>query len=691
MSTKELAPEEIIALLQEAPGEGLVLEGVQARLELPRTQRPALRRMLKRMAGEGQLVRSGRVYRLPRAEEPRSGTFRAKARGGGVVLPDGGGPAIHVREARAGGALDLDRVLVRVISDSRLVPQGAVVALLGRERRIVAGTIERRGGCPWLLPDDARLPELLPVVPGEEKGATTGQAVVAEPVTEAGLTRVRVIEVLGSPGGAGVEEAKLIHLFGLRQEMPAAVLAEAEALPAGIDAAEASARWDLRGTPLVTIDPADARDFDDAVAVSEAEGGGFVLTVAIADVSHYVRTGSAIDQEARERGCSVYLPGRVLPMLPRRLANELCSLTPGEDRLAYAVQLRLDAGGAVQAARIEPAIIRSRARLTYEGVAAVLDGAPLPGDPANAHADGLFLLARLGRILLQRRLAGGAFDLELAEAHAVWDPAAGRVVDVEQRQRNWAHRLVEEAMLAANRAVGARLLELGRPALWRVHEPPDPEDVAEVVELARLLFPGSRPPFDLSGLLRWAQRQPAGDAVGEVLAHRVLRAMKQARYSEADLGHFGLGTRGYLHFTSPIRRYPDLVVHRLLRGSSPDHGLPLAALASQCSQRERAAMAAEQAALQLHGTLLLEERLGETLRGTITGISRGGLFVQLERPCVQGMVLVASLPPDHYEVAPTGHLAVGRRTGTTFRLGDRLDVVVDACYPQRRHVDLRLA
>ncbi|MBM4318857.1 MAG: VacB/RNase II family 3'-5' exoribonuclease, partial [Deltaproteobacteria bacterium] len=566
-----------------------------------------------------------------------------------------------------------------------------------RERSRIAGTVERRGGSHWLLPDDPHLPELMPIIPGEHGEAVSGQAVVAEPLTESGLTRVRVVEVLGQPGEPEVEEAKLAHLFGLRQHFSAEALAEAAALQDGAGKGEAlggEERLDLRGCPLVTIDPPDARDFDDALAIAELADGGFSLTVAIADVAHYVAPGSVIDQEAKERGCSVYFPGRVIPMLPAALSGDLCSLKPGAERLAVAVQLRFAADGTQHAARIEPALVRSRARLTYDGVAALLAGQPLPRDPANEHAEQLRQLERLARLLLRHRVAGGALDLDIPEARAVWDAQVQQVVDIERCRRTWAHRLVEEMMLAANRAVGARLQQLGRPAPWRIHEPPDPADLAEVAALAEALLPVSgRPaavPGEISGMLRWVRQHLGSGPGAEVLAQRLLRAMKQARYSAVDVGHFALAARGYLHFTSPIRRYPDLIVHRLLRGEAPEPA-SLAQLAEHCSRRERAAMAAEQAALQLHGTLLLQEMVGEPLPGTITGIGRGGLFVQLERPFVQGMVLAGNLPDDRYDVAPLGHLAVGRRTGQTFRLGDRLQVIVDAVSPLRRHVDLRLA
>jgi len=683
----------VLDLFAEHPEGALLLEAIQSRLGLPRPLRPQLRRFLKDLVQEGVLLRSGRLFRLPAQPATIRGLYRGSYGGGGLVVPDDGGPAIQIRPQRAGGALDRDQVLVQLLGEKRnTTPFGTIVSILARERRLVAGTFERRKGVAWLLPDDPHLPDLLPVVPGAEGEAVSGQAVIAEPISEEGFTRVRVVEVLGEPGTAKVEEAKLVHLFGLHEDFSAAALAEAAALPAEPPAAGREEREDLA---FVTIDPSDARDFDDALCLVPAPGGGYHLWVAIADVAAYVRPGSALDQEAASRGCSVYLPGRVVPMLPPRLSGDLCSLKPGERRLALVVELVFDAQGVRQGRRIFPAVIRSRARLTYEEVAAVLDGSPRSGEPAAEQDAQLRLLEELARLLYARRVAAGALDLELPEARAVYLPEVARVVDIARRQRTWAHRLVEEMMIAANCAVGEELTAREQPTLWRVHEPPDPEELRQLAALADALRPGSKPPAaggpapvpSLRALLRRFEATP----LQELFSQRLLRTLKQARYRTEDIGHFGLGrSSGYLHFTSPIRRYPDLLVHRQLHGQAIP--LPeLDELANQCSARERAAMTAEQAGLALHAALLLEGRVGERFAGTVAGITRAGLFIQLDSPYVQGLLPLASLADDYYEVAELGHELVGRSRGRSYRLGDRIRVAIASASPARRQIDLRLA
>jgi ribonuclease R len=498
--------------------------------------------------------------------------------------------------------------------------------------------------------------------------------------------RTRVMARLGRVGDPDLDFAALCDAHGLPKSFPPAVLRELEEVERRGDAA--AERLDLGHVPFVTIDPARARDHDDAV-FAERRGAGFRLHVAIADVSAFVPESGALDREARRRGNSVYLPDRVVPMLPERLSGDLCSLRPGEERLALAVELAIDADGTTRRLAVAPARIRSRAKLSYAEAAAAMEGAAAP---SGEWSDSLDALAALAAVLRQRRIAEGSLDLELAEAEPVVD-ARGRVRAIERAQRTVAHRAIEEAMLAANRAIAELLVEARWPTLHRVHEPPDPAELAELEPvLASLgLWPGRmrRPPEagDLPGLVE-ASRERADAGVVHAL---LVRAMKQARYADEPLGHFALAFERYLHFTSPIRRYADLVVHRavkaaLERGRPPR--APLDALADHLSRREREAAQAEYQALDWKRAALLLPRIGERFEGRVTGIAPVGLFVRLDAVHGDGLLPLRSLPRGARLDLRHSVLVLGReRIG----LGDRVDVRLAGVDPARGRFALALA
>jgi len=498
--------------------------------------------------------------------------------------------------------------------------------------------------------------------------------------------RVRPGPRLGRIGDPDLDFAALCEAHGLPRRFPAACLRELEALSEPV--APDPGRLDLRVLPFVTIDPVRARDHDDAV-FAERAADGFRLHVAIADVSHFVPAGSALDREARARGNSIYLPDRVIPMLPERLSGELCSLRPDQDRLALAVEIRVDAEGEPHRVRIAPAWIRSRARLAYEVAAAQMEGGRDAEAPVLAS---LRSLAAAAERLRARRVARGSLDLDLAEAEPQVDPD-GRVIAIGRAPRTIAHRAIEEAMLAANRVVASLLVEAGWPTLHRVHEPPDPRELAglEPVLASLGLWPGrmrrAPGPADLPGLVAAARERGAPAAVHALL----VRAMRQARYADAPLGHFALGFAHYLHFTSPIRRYADLVVHRAVKawlaGERPPRA-DLAALAEHVSRRERAAAEAEFQALDWKRAALLLPRVGERFEGRVSAVAAPGLFVTLEAVCGDGLVPARALPPDaHLDLRRMG-VSVGRER---IRLGDAVAVRLAAVDPARGRFRLALA
>jgi ribonuclease R len=497
--------------------------------------------------------------------------------------------------------------------------------------------------------------------------------------------RVQVGPKLGRVGDPDLDFAALVEAHGLPKAFPPAVLRELERIDGGAE--DELERVDLRGVPFVTIDPLRARDHDDAV-FAERRGPGFRLHVAIADVSAFVPEGGALDREARRRGNSVYLPDRVVPMLPERLSGDLCSLRPGEERLALAVELAIGADGSLRRLGVVPARIRSRAKLAYEEAAAALEG------DGAAHAEcseSLAALAALAGVLRERRIAEGSLDLELAEASPVVD-AHGRVRAIERAPRTIAHRAIEEAMLAANRAIADLLVEARWPALHRVHEPPDPGELAELEPvLASLgLWPGRmrRAPTaeDLPALVEEARERADAGVVHSLL----VRAMKQARYAEEPLGHFALAFERYLHFTSPIRRYADLVVHRavkgVLAGRRPPRA-PLAQLAEHLSRREREAAQAEYQALDWKRAALLLPRVGERFEGRVSGMAPVGLFVTLEAVHGDGLLPLRTLPRTARLDLRRAVLTLGRER---IRLGDRIEVRLASVDPARGRFALAL-
>jgi ribonuclease R len=497
--------------------------------------------------------------------------------------------------------------------------------------------------------------------------------------------RVHVERRLGRVGDPELDFAALCDAYHLPREFPPAVVREAEAAGRAEDDAE---RLDLRALPFVTIDPLRARDHDDAV-FAERRGGGFGLWVAIADVSHYVPAGSALDREARKRGNSVYLPERVVPMLPERLSADLCSLRPEEERLALAVELQIDADGEVHRQRVAAARIRSRAKLAYEEAAALMEGRT---NAAPERLDSLHALAGLAAILRARRVAEGSLDLELAEPEPALD-ARGRVTAIAPAARTIAHRAIEESMLAANRAIASWLVDGRIHTLHRVHEPPDPAELAELepVLAALGLWPGRmrRPPAasDLPELVELSR----GRADARVVHGLIVRALRQAQYADEPLGHFALAFERYLHFTSPIRRYADLVVHRAVKarlaGGRPPRAA-LADLAEHLSERERAAAKAEYQALDWKRAALLLPRVGEVFDGRVSTIAPVGLFVTVDAVMGDGLLPARSLPPHARLDLRHAAVTIGRER---IRLGDALRVRLTGVDPARGRFRLALA
>lgn len=663
-------------------------------------------------AGSTQAGRRGGAPRRPPAKQTVVGVLRRRPQGFGFVLPlDGASDDVFLPPGEGRAAMDGDVVRVEIVRGRDGRPAGRFVEVAERRRRFVVGIFRRRGKATFVEPSDRGIAEPLPVAdagpmpPGAERarpqqGPPDGQLVkvrIVHPPTQARGPRGEVVEVLGGPDDPGRAVLEAAYRGGFADEFPKAVLAEAERVPERVRAEDRRARRDLTALGLVTIDGEDARDFDDAVFV-ERVPAGYRLVVAIADVAHYVRPDTALDAEATARGTSVYFPNAVLPMLPERLSNGTCSLRPNEDRLCLVADLVLDRSAKMLEAELYEAVMRSRARCTYTAVATLLAGEKVPA--LEALRGDFAVAGELARKLTAMRRERGAIDFDLPEAHVeIGDD--GRPLRIARRERNDAHRLVEEFMLAANEAVARYFSARGLPTVYRVHAEPDPEKLQAFARLAAAhgfeLGPGGE--VDGKALNEFLGRI-AGQPEQRALNHLLLRSMMQAIYSAENVGHFGLAASHYLHFTSPIRRYPDLMVHRLLkqhwaRGGRPNppreqeaEAAALAAISQRSSERERAAMEAERDVDAYLAALLMQERVGERFEGVVAGATDFGVFVELHDPFVTGLVRAEAIGQGWRFDEERRRLVF--RDGRSFGIGDPLTVVAAGVNLERRQIDFDL-
>jgi ribonuclease R len=674
-----------------------------ARLSRPEQQRaPAV---IEAMERRGDLVRTaGDRWTVPARLDLVAGRLQVNRGGFGFVRPDApDADDVYVAGKHLRPALHGDRVLVKVERRHRRGrhegrAQGVVDRVLERGTRRVVGVLRHGRTVFVLVPQDERLATVPIVVrPDGTGGARDGELVVGEIVrfpTRRDDAEARVVAVLGDPADPRVETEAVIHAHGLPTEFSAEVEAAARRVPQAVPPAALAGRLDLRALPIVTIDGENARDFDDAILVERA-GDGYRLTVAVADVAAYVKADGPLDREARARGTSVYFPDRVIPMLPEALSNGICSLRPGEDRLVKVVRLDVGPKGTVRAAHFADGVIRSAARLTYTQVRqALVDRDAAVRAELGPLVGPLEVAAELAEKLTARRRTRGAIDFDLPEAEIVLD-LRGRPENIVRAERSIANRLIEELMLAANEAVARELSRRKVPSLHRVHEAPAPEAVEELARWLegfglRLARRGERAdPAAFAAVIEKIAGRPEERLVNTVL----LRSMQQARYSAVPAGHFGLATEHYTHFTSPIRRYPDLVVHRLLdtifRGAGTVPA-DLGAIAEETSRRERVALEAEREIVQLKKIQYMQDKVGTKWDGFVSGVAPFGLFVELRDVFVEGLVHVTTLGDDFYELVEAQHLLRGRRTRRSFRVGDPVRVSVAGVSLERRQIDFVL-
>lgn len=669
-------------------------------LDVADHEQGVFQRRLNAMERDANVMKNRRGdYILPEKASLLAGRVQGHAEGFGFFVPDAGGGDVFLPPRQMEKTMHGDRVLVRVVgTDQRGRPEGVVVEVTERGRQTLVGRVVIEHGVVFVVPEDKRIALQIMVPPEKEasvegkktrKGEKSridrlklkaGQVVVAEitePPTRYTKAVGKIVEVLGEYADPGMEIEIALRKYDLPFEFSTHTLAETKALPAVVGTADFAGREDLRDLALVTIDGETAKDFDDAV-YCEKNGRGWRLVVAIADVSHYVRPGSALDKDAYERGNSVYFPRRVIPMLPEKLSNGLCSLNPEVDRLAMVCDMSISATGVIKAYRFYPAVFRSQARLTYNQVWRWLSGEETPEDEKHiAVQPNLLALYKLFKILLKARHVRGAIDFETVETMMVFDEH-GKIDKVVPVVRNDAHRLIEESMLAANVCASDFLNKNEQSCLYRIHEGPTPEKLEVLREFLRefgLDLSGGDTPTatDYAKLVEKIKGRPEAALLQTV----TLRSLRQAMYSPDNVGHFGLSYEAYTHFTSPIRRYPDLLVHRSIKAVlAKGRYAPgdWTAIGLHCSATERRADEATRDVENWLKCYFMKEHIGEAFSGVISSVVPFGIFVALDDVFIEGLVHVSELGADYYNFDKVKHEMLGQRTGKRFRLGDRLRV-----------------
>ena len=645
--------------------------------------------------------------------ETREGFLSVTPRGAGFVSSVGAsGDDVFVPRESLGGAMHGDRVEVTLLTRGQRGFEGTINKIIDRGITRVAGVLRRRGRSAWLEPDDTRVRGPITLTATVDTSGPEGNSgndgdaavvtIIRYPILPDENPEGMLTAVLGRPGELSVEAAKVLVTQQIEEVHTVEAVREAEAYGLTVPAAMLEGREDLTHLPLPTIDPEDARDHDDAVWVERTQDGGYRAWIAIADVSSYVKPGTAIDAEALARGCSVYLPNRAIPMLPRALSSNLCSLLPDVIRLCLCAEVTVDAGGNVTGERLIRGFMNSRAKLNYGGVARALGYTTEPAaqEQAEQMVEGLKVAAELSRLLRGRRMKRGALDFELPEAKIILDEA-GLPIDVERRSQDpgvkKAYQLIEELMLLGNEVVARWLVAKQVPTIFRVHPAPDPTKLEKFTvlctELGIPVDAGiTQDPKELSDLLKRLAAHPKAAVLNMLL----LRSMKQAAYEITNGGHFGLASKAYVHFTSPIRRYPDLVVHRAVHAvllnervdRSDEAQGKLAEAALLASKNERRAMEVEREIGNLYRAFLMRDKVGERYEGSVTGLAGGGVYVALDDPFVDVLVKFESLGGIGWELDDTGLRAVSGH-GTEVKLGDRMEVEIIDVQILRRTVYAR--
>ena len=693
-----LPSREYIEQILANEGVPMQFEALARALDIRDDEREFFERRLRAMLRDGQLLRNRRdAWLLPDKADLIRGRVEGHPDGFGFLRRDDGGDDIFLGPKAMREVFHGDRVIARIAGmDRRGRPEGKIVEVLERANTRIVGRVLDEHGVKVVAPEDKRLAQDILVASGGKR-ARPGQVVMVELIGQpSGAARPvgRIVEVLGDYADPGMEIEIALRKHELPFEFSPEARAQTRRLPDRVRRKDHAGREDISALPLVTIDGETARDFDDAV-YCERQGRGWRLLVAIADVSHYVEAGSALDRDARERGNSVYFPRRVISMLPEKLSNDLCSLNPRVERLCMVADMRISARGEIDAYRFYPAVMFSHARLTYDQAAMALYGR---NEEALAALGGLLPclqeLDRLFRALLKARARRGAIDFETTETRMEFDDQ-GKIARIVPETRNDAHRLIEECMLAANVCASDFLQKNGHPALYRIHEGPTPERLEKLrgflAEFGLALGGGDEPTArDYAELLEKTRTRPDAQLLQTVM----LRSLRQAVYSPDNVGHFGLAYDAYTHFTSPIRRYPDLLVHRaikaVLTGGQYTPG-DWGAVGMACSATERRADEATRDVTAWLKCYYMRDRVGETFSGSVSAVVPFGLFIALDDIFIEGLVHISDLGSDYFHFDESRHELTGERTHVRYRLADRVRVQLIRADLETSKIDFRLS
>lgn len=701
--------EKIVAFMRHEAYKPLAAEDLAEELDLKAKELVEFWPTLDELEQNAEIIKTrfGK-YGVPERMNLMVGTLAASEKGFGFVLSETPAESdVHIPSEAMATAMHGDRVVARIHSRQPghgKAREGEIIRIVRRANARVVGTFEGSRHYGFVTPDETRLRQDIFVPKDEFNGAKSGSKVVVEITKWPEKKRSaegRIVELLGYKGDPGIEILSIIKRHSLPTAFPMEVEQAADRIPQMIDPVEISGRRDLRDLPIVTIDSEDAKDLDDGVHVVRLKNGRYLLGVHIADVSYYVRETSPLDNEARERGTSVYLVDRVLPMLPPRLSNGICSLNAGEDRLTLSAHMEVDHLGNVISYEIFPSVIRVHTRLSYNIVRRILvDNDEELKAKYQSLLPQLEDMERLCHILRGRRRRRGAIDFDFPELKVKLNER-GQPIAIEKRIRTISESIIEEFMLLANETVAEHMDNLGVPFVFRVHEEPEPEKMVKLNNLLHNFGQALGGTEDIQPKsLQKVLGRIAGRPEEKLISTVMLRSLKQARYEAENLGHFGLAAQYYTHFTSPIRRYPDLIVHRILRETfttgdiSAKRRQKLAAtlpeIALHSSQRERAAAEAERETVDLKKVEYMAQFVGDEFAGIISGVTAFGLFVELENG-VEGLVHVSSMDDDYYHYAEERYALIGERSGRMYRLGDPVKVTLRKVNPEEKTIDFELA
>lgn len=675
-------------------------------LQVPNHERAALEEILNQLIQEGKIIRTKKgKYSLPETLNMVIGIFQGNAKGYGfLLLEDSDANDIFIPADKVNGAMHKDKVLCKIIKAEHggRKAEGEIVQILARGSEKVVGTYEKSKNFGFVIPDGKNFSKDIFIPKGDDLGAVTGHKVVVK-ITDWGKDRRNpegeIIEILGHINDPGTDILSIIKEFDMPMDFPEEVMKEIESVPDELSEEDIKGREDLRAIRMVTIDGEDAKDLDDAISLEKLPNGLYRLGVHIADVSHYVRENTALDKEAYKRGTSVYLVDRVIPMLPHKLSNGICSLNAGEDRLALSCIMDIDSAGVVKNHRVVESVINVNERMTYTNVKKILvDKDEELISKYKDYVDFFKLMEELCIILREKRIKRGAIDFNFEEAKIILDEK-GKAVDVQIVERNIATRIIEEFMLVCNETIAEDFYWRGVPFIYRTHEDPDSEKILTLSSFIhnfgyRIKGASKVHPKDLQKILFDIEGKPEE----AVISRLVLRSLQQARYTYTNDGHFGLAAKNYCHFTSPIRRYPDLQIHRIIKAvihnkldekTTKRLNKIMPEVAKHCSIRERVADDAERQTEQLKKVEYMMDKIGETFDGIISGLTSWGMYVELPNT-VEGLVHVTEMDDDYYIFDEAHYLLIGEKRKKIYRIGDKVKVKVLNADLIQRTIDFSL-